>query len=86
MNKIAEIKDRLAATTPGIWSFSVPQQTLMFSPPAKSVQVQTENGKFAYVEADGCQLSRADIEFMAHAREDINYLLELIEKVAEAIK
>lgn len=84
MTKIEEIKNRLDATTPGTWSFSLPQQTLLCDPPRNSIQVQTEGG-FFYSNGEEMQMSRADIEFMAHAREDVDYLLKLVEKIAEAI-
>lgn len=97
MAKIEEIKNRLDATTPGVWAFSVPEQSLVFSPPEDSVQVQTGLEKFGYVQVkteggEACdfeeshmKISRADIEFMAHAREYVDYLLKLVEKIAEAI-
>ena len=84
MNKINEIKNRLAATTPGVWSFSIPQYSLASSPPPKSIQVQTEGGEF-YVKNGEIELSREDVEFMAQARQDIAYLLRLVECAAESI-
>lgn len=83
MTKIEEIKSRLGATTPGRWSFSLPQQTLLCDPPRNSIQVQTEGG-FFFSSGEEIQMSRADIEFMANARQDVDYLLKLIGKIAEA--
>ncbi len=83
---IQEIKERLYSTTPGVWQarFAEDEQ---FRPdcPEEDPCIQTDSGQFiAIVTYD--QLSHTcrptmydDARFIAHAKEDIAFLIEQLE-------
>lgn len=80
--RIREIKERLQATTPGAWRVWKPDEDCFGD---NDPVVETESGKYiAQTSYDG--LSRtvrdtaiSDAEFIAHAKEDVAYLLEQLE-------
>ncbi|WNX84351.1 hypothetical protein RWV98_17520 [Agathobaculum sp. NTUH-O15-33] len=91
-NRIQQIKERLRATTPGAWKvwFS---DTERFSPtmPDEDPCITTESGDYiAQTTYDGlsdtCRPTMyADAEFIAHAKEDIEYLINQITNLEIAL-
>lgn len=86
MNRIKEIKDRLGKTTPGFWSFSVPQQSLWCTPNKDATEIRTEKSTIYANTGEIGALSKNDIEFLANARQDIEYLLRVIKNMADALE
>lgn len=80
--KIQEIKERLQATTPGAWRIWKPGDDYFGD---DTPTVESENGQYiAQTSYDGLSHTvrdtmTADAEFIAHAKEDISYLLEQLE-------
>ena len=84
--RIQEIKERLQATTPGAWKVCFAEDE-KFDPecPEDDPGICTEDGQFV-AQTTYDQLSNtcrptmyADAVFIAHAKEDIAYLLERLE-------
>ena len=79
-NKIVEIKERLRSTPPGSWKLWEPDEDYFGD---DSPTVVAENGQYiAQTNCDGLyarQTMYADAEFIAHAKEDIRFLLEQLE-------
>ena len=79
--RIQEIRERLQATTPGAWRMCEPDADYFGS---DDPVVETENGQYvAQTSYDGLsytvrETTTADAEFIAHAKEDVAYLLSLI--------
>lgn len=77
--RIREIKERLRATTPGVWRVCKTDEDYFGS---EDPTIETENGQYiaqtSYDELSGTvrETMVADAEFIAHAKEDITYLLE----------
>ena len=80
--RIREIKERLQATTPGAWRVWKPDEDCFGD---NDPVVETESGQYiAQTSYDGLSHTVrgtviADAEFIAHAKEDIAYLLEQLE-------
>ena len=80
--KIQEIKERLQATTPGAWRIWKPDNDCWGD---DSPTIETDSGH--YVAQTGYdnlsytirETMVADAVFIAHAKEDITYLLEQLE-------
>lgn len=78
MDRLIEIKKRLQATTPGVWD-------RVEESDSGDWIVSTDDGRFiAQTSYDGLSQTvrdtcKADADFIAHAREDIAYLLERLE-------
>lgn len=81
--RIQEIKERLQATTPGAWKVRIPDGDYFGS---DDPTVETEDGQYiARTGYDGLSYTvretmGADAEFIAHAKEDIAWLLEQLER------
>lgn len=81
-NRVREIIERLRATTPGAWKAFYPSEDDF----SVDVCIYSENGQYvAQTSYDGGSDSyrstmKADAEFISHAKEDILYLLSLIQK------
>ena len=81
--RIREIKERLQATTPGAWRVWKPNDDYFGD---DTPTVETESGQYiAQTGYDGLSYTvretmSADAEFIAHAKEDIAYLLEQLER------
>ena len=87
--RLREIKERLQATTPGAWEAAYAEDE-KFSPdcPREDPCIMTEDGRFI-AQTTYDQLSNtcrptmyADAEFIAHAKEDISYLMQMLEDQA----
>lgn len=84
--RIHEIKERLQATTPGVWKTCYAEDEC-FSPdcPEEDPCIESVSGQFiAQTTYDTLSTTcrptmYADAEFIAHAKEDIRFLLELLE-------
>ena len=82
--KIQEIRERLQATTPGAWKIWEPDDDYFGD---DSSTVVTGCGQYiAQTSYDGLshtirKTMAADAAFIAHAKEDITYLLDQIEKL-----
>lgn len=84
--RIYKIKERLQATTPGVWKVCYAEDE-QFLPdcPEEDPCIENENGQFiAQTTYDTLSTTcrptmYADTEFIAHAKEDIRFLLELLE-------
>lgn len=80
--RIQEIKERLQATTPGAWRVCEPDADYFGS---DDPVIETESGQYiAQTSYDGLshttrKAMTADAEFIAHAKEDIQFLLEQLE-------
>ena len=84
--RIREIKERLRATTPGAWKacFAIDER---FDPdcPEEDPHIENEFGQFVAMTTYDTQSTTcrptmyADTEFIAHAKEDIAWLLERLE-------
>lgn len=80
-NRLLEIKERLQAATPGAWKVRETDEDSFDDTPG----VTTEDGRYvAQTSYDGlshtCRPTMyADAEFIAHAKEDIEWLLERLE-------
>ena len=81
-SRITEIKNRLQATTPGVWRVLQPDEDHFGS---DDPTVETESGQYiAQTSYNGLSNTRrltmhADAEFIAHAKEDIAFLLQQLE-------
>lgn len=81
-DRIREIKERLRATTPGVWRVVIPDGDYFG---ADDPTVETDAGQYiAQTTYDGLSFSArdtagADAEFIAHAKEDVAWLLEQLE-------
>ncbi len=79
--RIGEIKERLQATTPGAWRVWEPGDDYLGD---DTPIVETDGGQYvAQTGYDGLshtvrETMAADAEFIAHAKEDIAYLLSLV--------
>lgn len=79
--RIREIKERLQATTPGAWRVWEPGDDYLGD---DTPIVETDGGQYvAQTGYDGLshtvrETMAADAEFIAHAKEDIAYLLSLV--------
>ncbi len=79
--RIGEIKERLQATTPGAWRVWEPGDDYLGD---DTPIVETGGGQYvAQTGYDGLshtvrETMAADAEFIAHAKEDIAYLLSLV--------
>jgi len=79
--RIGEIKERLQATTPGAWIVWEPGDDYLGD---DTPIVETGGGQYvAQTGYDGLshtvrETMAADAEFIAHAKEDIAYLLSLV--------
>jgi len=79
--RIREIKERLQATTPGAWRVWEPGDDYLGD---DTPIVETGGGQYvAQTGYDGLshtvrETMAADAEFIAHAKEDIAYLLSLV--------
>lgn len=78
--RIREIKERLQSTTPGAWKIWVPDDDYLGD---DSPTIVSENGQYiAQTNYDGLEdrvTMIADAEFIAHAKEDIAWLLGQLE-------
>lgn len=80
--RIREIKERLQATTPGAWRVWEPGDDYLGD---DTPIVETDGGQYvAQTGYDGLshtvrETMAADAEFIAHAKEDIEYLLGRLE-------
>lgn len=80
--RIREIRERLQATTPGAWRVCKPDADYFGS---DDPVVETERGQYvAQTSYDGLSYTvrktmTADAEFIAHAKDDIAYLLKRLE-------
>lgn len=78
--RLKEIKERLQATTPGVWKVWQPDDDYFGD---DSPTVVNESGKYiAQTSYDGLndrETMTADAEFIAHAKDDILFLLEQLE-------
>ena len=84
--RIREIKERLQATTPGTWKacFATDER---FDPdcPEEDLYVENELGQFVAmttydIQSTTCRPTMyADTEFIAHAKDDIAWLLKQLE-------
>lgn len=77
--RIREIKERLRATTPGAWRVWEPDEDYFGS---DDPTIETESGQYiAQTNYDGMREREtmiADAKFIAHAKEDIAYLLSFV--------
>ena len=77
--RLKEIKERLRATTPGVWVVQFPEDE------CGDTCIMTEDGTYiAQTSYDGLSATTrptgdADAAFIAHAKKDIEYLLGLLE-------
>lgn len=76
MKRLEEIKARADAATPGPWDTN---GYTIFSTPLEEKGFYL--GDICFVES----VDNNDLEFIAHAREDIPYLLDMLDKLAEAL-
>ena len=84
--RIQEIKERLQATTPGAWEVCFAEGE-KFDPecPKDDPSIFSKSGQFVAQTtydtlSETCRPTMyADAEFIAHAKEDITYLLEQLE-------
>lgn len=82
MNKINEIKQRLLAITEGKWITN----DLPYKKDGEAPTITTENGTYIAQTTYDMQNDtqehnvEADTIFIAHAKEDIEYLLRLLDK------
>lgn len=84
--RLQEIKERLRATTPGVWKAWFAEDE-RFCPdcPEEDPCILAENGQFVAATtydqlSNTCRPTMyADTEFIAHAKEDIQFLLEQLE-------
>lgn len=82
VQRIHEIKERLQATTPGAWRIWKPDEDHFEN---DDPIIETENGQYvAQTSYDNLsntvrRTMAADAEFIAHAKEDVAYLLEQLE-------
>ena len=80
--RISDIKKRLQATTPGVWKIWKPEEDYLGD---DDPCIETEDGVYvAQTSYDGlsntCRPTMyADAEFIAHAKEDICFLLTQLE-------
>lgn len=80
--RICEIKERLGAVTPGAWEACIPAEEDF----STDICIYTADGQYiAQTSYDGlsdtCRPTMAaDAEFIAHAKEDILYLLGMVQK------
>lgn len=78
--RIQEIKERLQATTPGAWKRWEPDEDYLGD---ESPSVETDDGEFICQTATEYGKVRttaeADAVFIAHAKEDVTWLLEQLE-------
>lgn len=79
--RIREIKERLQATTPGAWRIWEPDDDYLGD---DAPVIETDSGQYiAQTGYDGLgytvrETMAADAEFIAHAKEDIQFLLDLL--------
>jgi len=80
-DKLTEIKEVLAAITPGEWVFDEDNETIMADVPQHPGRSESVFGfdPEIYVRDE-------DIHFIAHAPEYITYLLQLVETQAQALE
>lgn len=80
MSKVKEIRARLKAATPGPWEYDGSEIDAKVPGPEyyKTVVGKETRGQ-AYMEYDVLILSEVDGVFIAHAPDDITYLLEQLE-------
>lgn len=76
VNRLSEIKARCDVATPGPWEFSE-SAAEMWTSTGRSIIESTEGY--------GLAIKRADADFIAHAREDIPYLLAEIKRLERAL-
>ncbi len=84
--RIQEIKERLQATTPGAWKVRFAEKEMFdLECPEDDPHIETEDGQYI-AQTTYDQLSYTsrptmytDAEFIAHAKDDISYLLEQLE-------
>lgn len=84
MDRLSEIRARCDAATPGPWDIGGIRKNLIQTANAPFCEVCTVRGGSSFQEIDGQQKSNA--AFIAHAREDIPYLLSEIERLKQANK
>lgn len=81
MNRIDQIRARVKGATKGPW---MPEEVLDYNLPTGFGYVINESGDSVLGEADSTgQL--CDVEFMAHAREDVPYLLTKLDEARRII-
>ncbi len=68
------IKDRLAAATPGPWGVYNLSNGLW-------IRNTDTKQTVCYPGPDACLLPRTDVEFIAHAREDVAMLVDEVERL-----
>lgn len=80
--RIKKIKERLRATTPGAWETYIPSEDEF----GVDICIYTTDGQYiAQTSYDGMSdtirpTMAADAEFIAHAKADIMYLLNMLQK------
>ncbi len=78
MSRIDEIKRRLLATTPGVWGVVEQDDGDWIVSGADGTYIaQTSYDGLSVTTRETC---RGDAEFIAHAKEDIAFLLEKLEE------
>ena len=84
--RLKEIKERLQATTPGAWRVCFAEdERFRTDCPEEDPCIETEQGQFVAMTtydtlSTTCRPTMyADAEFIAHAKEDIQFLLEQLE-------
>lgn len=88
-NRILEIKERLQATTPGAWRVWKPDEDYFGN---DDPMIETESGQYiAQTSYDNLsstvrETMVADADFIAHAKEDVAYLLEQLESTSRRIE
>ena len=81
--KIKEIKERVEKATPGTWKVEKYYHDEPYEKYIKSAAIVCRNQ--TVTRNDWSNPAEADLEFIAHARQDIPYLLKIINELNEKI-
>jgi hypothetical protein len=84
--RLAEIKARADAATPGPWRFTAWDDSSFMLVYGILAGEAPDSPIVAYAEHDrGPEVADADMEFIAHAHQDVPYLLEVVERLRKRV-
>lgn len=89
-DRVQEIRDRLEAATPGPWSYSPASTGNPSDGPThhevRSVSISDDRTMYAIATTDYNEMGYLDAEFIAHAPDDIEFLLAEVERLQEDLE